>query len=328
MDGWHSALPNACAVSTCATRSRAKLAPGISCVQTRAEGAFHGAAHRPGNRSARRSSLRGGVLARPAALGRGDGRGQVASPCRCHTRAVAAYSEAELAGLPAPVARYFRTALRDGQRIIRRARITWIGELNLGKPGADKWVPFTAQQDFVPGGPGMVWDARMAMAPGIGVRVRDSYVDGAGAMRAAILGMVSVADAHGTSQIAVAALQRYLGEAAWLPTALLPRAGVTWTAVSDGAARATLVSGVIAAAAEFRFAGDGTIASVFVPDRNYDDGKRPPMPLPWQGRYLGFQTMHGMRVPGDAVVEWLFPQGPFAYWRGRPAAIEYDYSPD
>jgi hypothetical protein len=78
--------------------------------------------------------------------------------------------------------RYFRTVLRDGQPIIQRARIAWVGEFNMGKQGADKWVPFTAVQEFLPGAPGMVWDARMAMAPGVAVRVRDSFVDGAGSM--------------------------------------------------------------------------------------------------------------------------------------------------
>jgi hypothetical protein len=111
---------------------------------------------------------------------------------------VTVYSEAELVGLPAPVVRYFRTVLRHGQPIIQRARIAWVGEFNMGKQGADKWVPFTAMQEFLPSAPGMVWDARMAMAPGVSVYVRDSFVDGAGSMHGAVVGLFTVVDVRHT----------------------------------------------------------------------------------------------------------------------------------
>ncbi len=46
--------------------------------------------------------------------------------------------------LPAPVARYFRFALKDGQPIVRTARIRHAGEFNLN----DKWIPFESEQHF------------------------------------------------------------------------------------------------------------------------------------------------------------------------------------
>jgi hypothetical protein len=129
-------------------------------------------------------------------------------------------------GLPAPVARHFRNALKPGQPIIKRARVTWKGEFNMGEPGKDNWKPFTAVQDFVPSAPGFVWDARIAMAPGVTALVRDGFVDGAGSMLAKVMGLITVADSHDTPALAVGALQRYLGEAVWFPTALLPSQGV------------------------------------------------------------------------------------------------------
>ena len=73
---------------------------------------------------------------------------------------VPTYSVRQLEGLPPPVAHYFREVLQDGQSIVTHARVTWHGEFNMGKPGADKWAPFTAIQNFVPTAPGMLWDAR------------------------------------------------------------------------------------------------------------------------------------------------------------------------
>jgi len=239
---------------------------------------------------------------------------------------VATFSERELDAVPAPVARYFRAALEDGQPIVTHARITWAGEFNSGQPGANSWAPFTAVQDFAPAAPGMVWDARIRMAPGVTVRVRDGFVDGVGSMYGAVMGLVTVVDKSGTPEMATASLQRYLAEAAWLPTALLPSQGVSWTAIDDSRALATITGGSTTTSVEFRFGADGLVESIFVPDRLFDDGKNPPSVHPWQGRNLRYVSMHGMMVPDDSVVEWLLPQGAYAYWRGRPTAIEYEYA--
>jgi hypothetical protein len=203
--------------------------------------------------------------------------------------------------------------------------VTWQGEFNMGTPGKDNWKPFTATQDFVPAAPGFVWDARIAMAPGMPVLVRDGFVGGAGSMHGAIWGLWPVVDAEGTPAIAAAALQRYLAEAAWLPTALLPSQGITWTAIDETRSLATIRGGSITTSVEFRFGADGLIQSIFVPDRIFDNGKDPPAPHPWQGRNLNYQEQQGIKVPNDSVVEWLFPTGTFAYWRGRPTHIEYEY---
>jgi hypothetical protein len=164
----------------------------------------------------------------------------------------------------------------------------------------------------------------MAMAPGVPVLVRDAFVAGSGSMRGAVLGLVTVVAVEGKPHIAAAALQRYLGEAAWVPTALLPSQGVTWTAIDDSTARATITAGATPAKLEFRFGPDGLIASVFAPDRIFDDGKNPPVPRPWTARILRYATYHGMPLPAEAVTEWQLPTGAYQYWRGKLASIEFD----
>jgi hypothetical protein len=241
------------------------------------------------------------------------------------TAPATAYSERELAGLPPPVVRYFRHTLREGQRIITHARITWEGQFNMGQPGKDNWRRFIAEQEFVPGAPGFVWDARITMAPGVPVLVRDSFADDRGSMRGALFGLVPVVDVEGTPTLASGALQRYLGEAAWLPTALLPRQGVTWTAIDDTRALASIAAGGTTVSLEFRFDAEGRNVSVFAPDRFYDDGKGPPVARPWEARSVRFGEHEGMLIATEAVAEWHLPSGTFTYWRGRPVTIEYRY---
>jgi hypothetical protein len=237
--------------------------------------------------------------------------------------AATVYREADLAGLPAPVARYFRTVLTEGQPLIRHARIRWRGEFNLGQPGSDRWVPFFALQEFSTQPPGFVWDARMNMMAGIPVLVRDTLLTDVAAMHGAVLGLVPVVDVRDTSAVRASALLRYLGEAAWFPTALLPTQGIRWDAIDTSRARATLTIGTTTVSAEYQFGSDGLIASISSNERTFDDGKNPPAIHPWGGTYRRYERRGTVLVPLESEVAWSLSSGRFVYWRGTPATIEY-----
>ena len=140
----------------------------------------------------------------------------------------------DLGDLPAPVERYFRTVLREDRPLIRFAHVVQAGEFRSREsphPEAG-WQPFEAKQVLRTEPPGFVWDARIRVAPLVSVRVRDAYVGGRASMHGALFGLVTVADAADDSPLRTGALQRYLAESVWFPTALLPRigfAGPRWT---------------------------------------------------------------------------------------------------
>lgn len=233
------------------------------------------------------------------------------------------FRRADVAGLPAPVVRYFAFALAEGQRRIRTARIRWDGEMRL-QPNA-AWSPFTAEQRFTARPPGFVWDAAVRMIPALPVRVRDSYVGGEGQMLARVGGVATVVNEGGTREMAESALARWLGEAAWFPTALLPGEGVSWEAIDDSTARATVTDGPRRLSAEFHFAATGEILTMTA--MRYRDVKGRGVLTPFVGRYERFERRRGVMIPTSAEVAWVLPEGPFAYWRGRPTQLDYDYEP-
>jgi hypothetical protein len=232
------------------------------------------------------------------------------------------YLERELSGLPPVVARYFRTALRDGQPIIRGVRLTQAGHFR-GEDSEEAWRPFTAVQTFNTRPPGFVWDARIAMVPGVSVLVRDAYSARRGSTRASILGIFPLVDVEGTPEMAAGALQRYLAEAAWFPTALLPGQGVGWTAVDEQTARATLADGPVSVSLDFRFGPGGDIVEVSTRSRDREAGGRF-VPTPWGGRFGPSGVRDGVRVPLSAEVAWTIDGRRFPYWRGRITSMEFD----
>ncbi len=235
----------------------------------------------------------------------------------------ARYDPRELEGLPAPVQRYFRAALSDAAPIVRAVSVAHRGEFDMSD-GPPQWKPFHSTQRVVVRRPGFVWDARIAFVPGVSIHVHDAYVAGRGVLRAAIAGLVTVANVAGTPEVAQGELMRFLAEAAWYPTALLPSQGVQWTPIDDASARATLRDGEVEVSLVVRFGADALIESTYAPARGRTVGDRT-VPTPWEGRFGRYEIRDGMRVPAEGDVGWILPEGRRPYWRGRIETLRYEY---
>jgi hypothetical protein len=132
------------------------------------------------------------------------------------------FTEAELDGLPDPVCRYLRAAIAPGTPLATAARLGMRGQIKLGR-----WLPFQAEELLAPHH-GFHWSARAA---GV-VSGFDRYAGGQGQQRWKLLGLLPLMAADGPD-LSRSAAGRAAGEAMWVPTALLPRFGVDWSAADD-----------------------------------------------------------------------------------------------
>jgi hypothetical protein len=227
----------------------------------------------------------------------------------------------ELELLPPAVQRYFQAALTSERPIVTAVNLEHVGTFNARDKG-DAWKHFRSQQRVTTRRPGFVWDARITMIPGVSVHVHDAYVAGEGILHASLLGLVSMVDIRGTSDVAQGELMRFLAEAAWYPTALLPSQGVRWEAIDDRSARATLTDGDASATLTFQFNDDGLIDIIRADARGRSVGNKM-VYLPWQGRFWNYQLRDGMRIPIEGEVSWITPEGKRPYWRGRITHVSY-----
>ncbi len=284
----------------------------------------------------------GGVVLVALALGlRAAGAIRWAQLVRAHTSALnagnlgvqqrlpmpARFDARELEGLPAPVQRYLRAVLTDGQPIIAAAAIDMAGRMNLSAT-AEQWKPFTSRQRVVTRHPGFLWDAQVAMFPGVPAHVEDSYIAGQGRLVAKLLGLFTVAELQGVGEIARGEFMRYFAESPWYPTALLPSQGVQWQAVDDASASATLVDGPITLTLLFQFSAAGLIASVRAESRGAGLGKDGVMVmLPWDCSLSDYQPQDGMLIPMAGEAAWMRPEGRKAYFVGHVKTLRYEFLP-
>lgn len=234
----------------------------------------------------------------------------------------ARYDPRELDGLPEPVQRYFRAVLKEGQPIVAAVSLEQAGMIDMA-PAGGQWKPFTATQRVVTRHPGFVWNARVDLLPGVAVRVHDAYVAREGVLDASVQGLWSVAALRGGGEIARSELMRYLAEAAWYPTALLPSQGVRWAAVDDRSATATIVDGENRVTLLFRFDDAGLIASGRAEARGRGSGADVAM-APWEWRWWDHRLQDGMTVPFAGEVSWVLPEGRLTYWRGSVTSLAFE----
>ena len=228
-----------------------------------------------------------------------------------------------LSGLPEPVERYFRNVLRDGQPYIQVVRLRQAGELKIDE-NATKWSDFEACQVVSPLTPGFVWNARIAIAPLIHIRVRDAYVAGRGSGKVSLMSAITVAHDQGHMKLDSGALYRFLAEAVWYPTALLPGVGVKWRGVDNNRAIATLTDAEISVSLEFRFNDSGEVIGIYTAERyGLFDGQYEKHP--WEGHFRKYEIRDGIKIPTEAEVGWYLPGGWWLFWKGRIVEVDFEF---
>lgn len=202
-----------------------------------------------------------------------------------------------LASLPDPARRLLSAALPDHTPLHDTVRLAMRGEIKL----AGRWLPFTAQQ-ILRAGVGFVW------APVVGGRlVRFVGADALGPDGARIEfrlhGRIPVVRGSGPD-IARSATGRLAAETvAWLPHALTPQAGASWTALDHRRATVTLPGPGGPTDVDVAVDDHGVLTALGL--QRWKDSAKPPALAPFGGTVDSvFTTPDGVAVAGAGTVGW------------------------
>lgn len=201
----------------------------------------------------------------------------------------------ELDGLPEPVRRHLTAAIAPGTAAARTARLRMHGTIRIGR-----WLPFRAHELVAPLD-GFVWTARAA---GV-IAGSDSYVDGAGAADWRLAGLLPVMHAAGRD-VSRSAAGRAGGEGVWVPTALLPRYGVRWTA--EGPDRVTAHSRTRDVPLRLRLQLDAAGRAVSFVFHRWGDPDRTGTWAwhPFGGEVTEHRSFDGVTIPTAGRIGWFF----------------------
>jgi len=175
------------------------------------------------------------------------------------------FSAIEASHLPETARRYLEHAMAPGTLLARAVRLSMHGEIKLGR-----WLPFTAEQVIV-WDRGFIWSATVRMF-GVPVRGSDRLIDGEGAMRWRLLGILPVMTASGPD-ITRSAAGRVAGEAVWLPSVLC-NDDVSWTAPDSSHLHAGFIAHGETSGLELAISGEGRLESLKLQRWGNPDGGR------------------------------------------------------
>lgn len=211
----------------------------------------------------------------------------------CGDPTIGVFSSAEVDTMPAPVQRYFQAAIAVGTPLAASARFRMRGHIKVGR-----WLPFRARQVLNPH-VGFIWSARAA---GV-IAGYDRYIGGAGEVNWKVAGMFNVAHGDGPD-ISTSAAGRCGLEAILLPTALLPRFGLTWTAQDDEHITGHSRIGPTPIDIQLTIDEAGQVVSVVLQRWGDVDGSGTWGWHPFGGEITAHRTFAGLTIPSAGRLGW------------------------
>lgn len=194
--------------------------------------------------------------------------------------------------LPEPARRYFRYVIAPGTPLVSVVEIDMTGRLGLGTKERPGYRPMSARQILAPPF-GFVWRANAGPLGGAdGMTPETSWT------RFWLFRLVPVVRVSGNADHHRSAFGRVVAEAAfWVPASLLPSDAVSWSAVDDNTARATVAYGAYSQAVDLTLEPDGRPSRVVIQRWSNANADKAFREQPFGGFLSDFREIGGYRLP-------------------------------
>lgn len=221
--------------------------------------------------------------------------------------------EADLARLPDPVQRYLRFMGVVGRPRDWSLRVRFTGGFRLSPK--QSFMPCEAWTYDTRLELARIFHMRLRLLGLLPMRIRDTYIRGAGRMQGRVLDLVNLVDAAGP-ELDIGELTTYLNDAILMAPSLVLGAGTRWTFVDQSSFDVTLSDRGHVVTARVSIDSRGAPLSFSTMDRFCQDPERPKGPMirtQWTTPVEGWQVVEGRPLPIKARAEWQLLSGPFCY---------------
>lgn len=229
-------------------------------------------------------------------------------------------SDADFAALPAPVQRYFTYVFPNGVPEMQLVRLTSEGQFR--RPQTESFSFTTAEQVIALPEPALMFSATTPIIPGIWARAYDFFANGEMEMKAKILSTLTVVDERETPELNTISLRRWLLEAALFPQALLPGGPVTWDAIDDNSARATVSADGLQSSMIVHFDKAGAITHMVAEE----DGN---LNTPYHGSgehvtRTDYREVQGVMIPHAFVISRMAGGELYPFFKARLTDLRFE----
>lgn len=222
--------------------------------------------------------------------------------------------------LPAPVQKWLTNSGIIGKEKINAVRLKQTALMKM-KRRQEKWTNAKAEQYYSIEKPAFIWKVNLQMMPFLKVVGRDKFVDGKGEMLIKILSLFPVVNIRNNEKINSGALQRYLGEIVWYPSAALSPY-FTWEAIDDFSARATMKYNGTKGSGTFYFDENGNFVKFSA--LRFMGGDEDDTLEEWIITAKESRIINGITIPVQCEATWKLEDGDWTWLKLEITDIEYN----
>jgi len=229
-------------------------------------------------------------------------------------------SEQDIAGLPQPVARYFKDCGFIGIKKMNYAFISW-KDVYLRFSPEQKWRSLDCFQFNAVPAPARIVYMKSSLAGIFPFEARDKFQDGHGNMLIRLLKWFTVGDAKGR-EMDQSALVTLLAETLLVPSYALQHY-IKWTAIGANVAGVSIHYKAVSAAGRFYFNDRGEFVRFETNDRYKTVSGNTYEKCNWLITAGDYVQKNGIKFPTNLTALWRDEHGDFDYFKGKIEAIEY-----
>jgi len=228
------------------------------------------------------------------------------------------FSQDKFTALPPPVRNWLENSGAMSKGNIDNIYLEQEIKLKMN-PEQKDWSVAKSEQYFTIYPPSFNWSIDLSMYGFLNLVGRDKFENGKGEMLIKLLSLIPVADAKNNSKIDQAALQRYLAEIVWFPTAALSNY-IEWKSINETSAKATMNYKGTEGSGVFYFDESGDFVR-FVADRFKDVEDKEPKK--WTVIANKIESRNGIRIPTECEAKWELDTGDWTWLWLKINHIEY-----
>lgn len=230
-------------------------------------------------------------------------------------------SELDILQLPNTVQRYFRNCGYVGRDKIYKARIVW-EDVYMKLDKTKSWTKLHCYQYNSVAEPTRIVYMKSKIAGLFSFEGRDKFQHGKGNMLIKLLKLFTIANVKG-KEMDESALVTVLAETLFVPGYAL-QDYVTWEAINDSTANATLAFNDLKVSGIFHFNDLGEMISFDTGDRYFGQKAGGFSKVRWSALVGDYLEKNGIKHPSKVKTVWHFDDGDFEYFKGRINSIEFN----
>lgn len=221
------------------------------------------------------------------------------------------YKESQLLDLPEPVQQYFKSILKEGQTIIDYVRLRHQG-LYKSNTSSD-WLKIKGEQYTCTEKPAFVWKGETSL-----FTRRDMFLNNSALMiitKNALFNRTNLK----SKELDEIELQKWVCDAVWYPTSLLPNRYIKWLPIDKF--KAKLIFKYLEISFEFLVTFN-EIGEIVQMETYRFHGKKEK--VLWLVQMQDYNWINGIKIPTSMEGTLNFKNGPFPYFKYNLVEIDYD----